>query len=368
MKTYSFFRNLFLLTAVLNLFSVSGIAQQKQTLAVLSIDTKNIQADNQAMTNLVMLELEKTDLFEIIDKYDVEEIMKKNGFDRNQFGKTALLEAGRILKTDKMLTGSCEKIGEKIILILKLLDSKTQTFEKTSVMEYLNLQVELQLMVRISINNLLGLPNDQNQVDLLVNYSQPVNSPKTKMNLSGPRMGASYTLGEYGKRLSAEKSEGGYNMFPVISTFGYQLETQYLSSGDFQALLEFVGALNGLESGQIIPSATFMNGFRFNKSGIEFGLGPIFRMTKVAEGYYDDNGKWTLADEFSLPTGKTLEESIDNRGKEKLSTGLIVAIGKTFKSGYLNIPVNVYFTPRKEGTLIGLTFGFNTSRGRRSKS
>ena len=41
---------------------------------------------------------------------------------------------------------------------------------------------------------------------------------------------------------------------------------------------------------------------------------------------------------------------------------LIVAIGKTFKSGYLNIPVNLYYSPKKGGSIIGLTFGFNIAK------
>jgi len=41
---------------------------------------------------------------------------------------------------------------------------------------------------------------------------------------------------------------------------------------------------------------------------------------------------------------------------------MVIAIGKTFTSGYLNIPVNAYFSPRKEGNVFGLTFGFNVSK------
>ena len=69
-------------------------------------------------------------------------------------------------------------------------------------------------------------------------------------------------------------------MFPVTSMFGYQFEKQYLSSGDFQALVEVIVAVNGLESGSLIPSIAFINGFRFNNGGYEFGLGPVVRLVK----------------------------------------------------------------------------------------
>ncbi len=38
-------------------------------------------------------------------------------------------------------------------------------------------------------------------------------------------------------------------------------------------------------------------------------------------------------------------EQLDQRGDFKLSTSLIIAAGKTFHSGYLNMPVNVYCSP-----------------------
>ena len=36
--------------------------------------------------------------------------------------------------------------------------------------------------------------------------------------------------------------------------------------------------------------------------------------------------------------------------------------GKTFKSGKLNIPVNVYVIPSKDGIRMGASFGFNAKR------
>jgi len=101
---------------------------------------------------MVRLELEKTNAFEVLDKYDVADIIKKNGIDMNDcFGKTKLVKVGKILNADKMLSGSVEKFGEKIILILRLVDVKSAKIEKTDVMEYLNQQQELQTMIKISI-------------------------------------------------------------------------------------------------------------------------------------------------------------------------------------------------------------------------
>ena len=147
--------------------------------------------------------------------------------------------------------------------------------------------------------------------------------------------------------------------------FGYQHELQYLSAGNFQALVEMVVAVNGLESGMLSPSLMIMNGLRLNDLGLEFGVGPIFRISKMAKGYYDSSDAWIKTDE--LPTGvKNIQliEQLDYRGSVKASTGMILAFGKTFTSGYLNVPVNLYFSPRKEGSVFGLSFGFNVSRSR----
>ena len=363
MKTFSkTFFSIFLMLVINSLL----FAQDKKTIAIISIDTKGLNVDNETMASIIRLELEKIDRFEVLDKYDVNDMLEANQIDPSTcFGKNAVVHAGQILNADLMLTGSAELFGEKIIVILRMVDIKKKTVETTSVMEYLDVQKEVQTMAMISLNELLGIPNDPHLVDLLINYNLPITTSKTTVKLNGPRMGAAFTSGATGSRMRDPRDEGGYNMFPVSSMFGYQFEQQYLSSGDFQALLEIIPAVNGLESGTLIPSLSIMNGFRFNKSGWELGLGPIFRVIKRSEGYYDESDQWRrLADTPTdlVPVNADIEYALDNRGDLEASVGLIVALGKTFRSGYLNIPVNVYCSPRKEGSVIGFTFGFNTSK------
>jgi hypothetical protein len=345
------------------LVSIMIQAQAKTTIAIVNIDSRNLTLDNAAIANLVRLELEKTNMYEIKDKYDMTDIIDQNNIDINKsFGKNKQIQIGKTLQVDKMLTGSAEKFGEKIIIILRLINVETGVVEKTDVMEYLDQQNEMQTMIKLSVNNLLGIPNDPNLVNLLINYDKPITSAKTTVKLNGPRTGFAYTTGNIANRLGAPKSEGGYNMFPVTSLFGYQFEKQYLSSGQFQALIELIGMINGLESGTFSPSITFINGFRFNKSGFEFGIGPVFRVIQYANGYYDEENNWHLESEMPVDANYPIEQQIDNRGDYELSTGLIVAIGRTFKSGYLNVPVNLYFSPKKEGSTIGFTIGFNVAK------
>lgn len=365
-----------------SIFSQDALVQggNKATIAVLNIDSKGIVQDASAMSYLVRLELEKTGVYSVMDKYDVADFVKKSGIDlANCYGKNCVVNAGELLGADKMITGSAERFGEKIVITLRLIDVKSKTVEKADATEYLNIQPEIQKMVEISVKKLVGIAPDQNMVNLLIDYDVPIQSPKTTLKLNGPRMGASYTLGDAGKRLQAGKEQGGYNMFPVTSQIGWQQEYQYLSAGNFQALVEGVVMIGGLESGQFIPSFTFLNGFRGSKNGWEFAFGPTFRFVQKANGYFDQYGNWNLKSSWKPDSTNNFQEKpgyydndeyhaykiesqLDNRGSVQLSTGLLIAVGKTFKSGYLNIPVNVYVSPRKEGTIVGASFGFNVSK------
>lgn len=346
---------------ILLLNNLDSAAQQKASIAVISMDTKDLLYDSKTITSMVQLELEKANVYEVLDRYDVADLIKKNQIDpQMSFGKNSLVETGKLLKADKMLSGSIEKFGDKLILILRLIDVSSASIEKTSVMEYINQQDQMQTMIRLSLNNILGISNDKMVLDLLVNYDQPITSSKTTLKLSGPRVGANITWGPAADRMGAPTSEGGFNMYPVSSMIGYQFEKQYLSSGDFQALFELIPGINSLESGYVVPTLTGLLGFRFNKSGLEFGLGPNLRFVQMAEGYYDDQNNWQLG----APPSENYEviRELDSRGQVEVTTGMIFAVGKTFRSGYLNLPVNLYISPRKSGSIAGITIGFNVAK------
>jgi hypothetical protein len=357
-------------------------AQNKPNIAVLNIDSKGLINDAQEMGYLVRLELEKTGTFSVMDKYEVNDVVKANGVDiSNCYSKTCLTETGKLLKADKMLSGSVERFGEKIVVALRIIDVASGTVEKSQATEYLNLP-EIQKMVSISVKKIVGIEPDPNMVKLLVDYDVPVESPKNTLRLNGPRMGFGSTLGKSYEVLTGDnKSRGEFGMFPATFQFGWQQEFQYISAGSFQALVENLVTVGGLESGRFIPSYSPMLGFRFGK-GWEFGFGPNFRLVKKARGFYDANNdlggganawhlsnEWNKKDSLGIPVQNPnqYETRIDSRGTVALSTGLIIAAGKTFHSGYLNIPVNVYVAPRKDGTTIGVMFGFNIQKKRKAE-
>jgi hypothetical protein len=110
-----------------------------------------------------------------------------------------------------------------------------------------------------------------------------------------------------------------------------------------------------------------MNGFRSNKDGWEFAFGPTIGLNSEAEGYFQ-NDKWHLKGDWkdTLNPPPTFVTRSDSRGELKLSSGFVFAFGKTFKSGKMNIPVNAYVVPNKEGVRLGVSFGFNAKNKRKN--
>ena len=109
-----------------------------------------------------------------------------------------------------------------------------------------------------------------------------------------------------------------------------------------------------------------MNGLRNNRTGLEFAFGPQISICKQARGFYDINGEWILRSEidadFDQPIPDNFEYRLDSRGDYRVASSFVFAVGKTFRSGNLNIPVNFFFVPNQDGSRMGISVGFNTNR------
>lgn len=368
------FQTIFLIAFLGLIRPLTAQNQALPSVAVLGIESNGVFNDAEAVSYMIRLEIEKLNIYYIMDKYDVADLAAQNNIDvANSFGKSSVIAAGKSLEVDKVISGGVERFGEKIIISLKLYDVKSGTMEQQSAMEYLNLQDQIQRMIRISIKKLLNVNPDPSVMNLLVNYDVPIENPLTKLSLNGPRMGFSVPFGETREVLTSELSNGGFDMYPAMFQFGWQQEEQYLSAGNFQALIEGIVLFGGLESGRLIPSVSILNGFRFGKAGWEFGFGPSIRLAKEARGFIGDGengteqGQWYLEQELDNFSGVSatdypIRDRLDSRGDLKVSANLILAAGRTFRSGYLNVPVNLYVSPRKKGTVVGLSFGFNIQK------
>ncbi len=343
----------------------------KPTLTILSVDVKGLNTDPQQMGNLVRIETEKLDTFEVMDRYDVAYMVENKKLNiLNCYGKLCLTEVGASINSDKMLTGSIEQYPKSIIYTLRLIDVKSNSIEKTSVIEFLNIPDELQNMTAIAVKNMFGKPIDANLLSKLTHkhdYDSEVNNPKQdRLRLDGPRLGFVGYTGKLAEIIQTDKTQGGFEAYPVMFQFGYQFEKQYLNEGKVQALFEFIPLITGVDQGYFIPSFTLLHGLRSNVNGWEFALGPTISLTPKSKGYYDESNAWHLEDDWTkdsthldVKNPYIIKERLDSRGDYTLQTGFVLAFGRTFKSGKLNLPVNTYFIPNRDGFKIGISLGFN---------
>ncbi|MDP2175741.1 MAG: hypothetical protein Q8K70_07500 [Bacteroidota bacterium] len=343
---------------------------QKEDIAVLDFDTRGYNFNQQQAIQFLINELIRIGQYEVMDNYEIEYISKKENITTTGcFSKTCLSEMGVYFKTDKMFTGSLQLLGDRVNVTLRLFDVKTGSFEKTLVKDFLNISGNELMMIKITINEMFNIPNDENTVKKLTmksEFDNTVNNPyKLILKSDGPRIGLVGFSGVAAEVIQNKPNEGGYGSYPMMFQFGYQFEKQYLNEGNFQALIEFIPTITGLDQGRVIPSISFLNGLRNNVNGWEFAFGPTFNLTKMAKGFYENdangNEKWYLESDRDLFPNKELSivSRPDSRGNVYATAGFLFAFGKTFKSGKMNIPLNFFFIPSNNGARFGLSFGWN---------
>ena len=384
---------------LITLFTISLTSfAQVPTAAVVSVYTQGVKISPDMAESLMRIEVTKTGKFNVLDKLDMLEVLNENQIDvSNCFGKKCLTTVGSQAGVDKMITGAIENLGKKIVITVKLLDVKTGNYDKIAIEEFINLDTEVQTMMQITTNKALGIENDPELLNNFVYFNQPPEAPVTYIKNNGPRMGMSFVGGDIGQVLKNPARLGGYDASPIMTQIGYQFEGSYLSAGNFQALIEGLVFLTGVEQNMFNPSFALLNGFRSSKNGWEIGFGPTFRLSRISNGYYvndeTNNDNWRLNSQWQDDPNRVAIDSterttwsngqqvgtgeynytylsnpfsettrMDSRGDIKLQAGWVWALGKTFHSGYLNIPVNAFLSYNKNGYYLGLSMGFNITK------
>ena len=359
---------------VLGLMSITSLkAQTKETIAILDLHSIGTLYNGGEITRLLRSEATKLNKKMILDVYEMKETFSQNKFnDSACYSKQCAINAGSLLKSDKVITGSIERFGEKIIVSLNLIDIASKQIINQDITEYINRENEIQRMMRVSISKLLTGKADE-QLTLELEYlEKPVSVDNDIINLNGPRMGLSIITGPAAARLSASKVDNhgfgmiGNNNAVITSTMGFQFEKRYLATNNFQALIEFIPLISGMEVGRINPILTVLNGLRFSKSNWEFAVGPTVKLKTVEDGYLLDDGTFIIKnnwDTTSMGAAPKLQEDVLCKGGDiRFDLGMIIAFGKTFQSGRLNIPVNVYYQPGDKNNIFGLSVGFNIQK------
>ena len=139
--------------------------------------------------------------------------------------------------------------------------------------------------------------------------------------LAGPRVGVTYlTPGFMSEELETS----------VITQYGWQWESRFADNGNIAGLVEWVVVVGGMEQQMFLPSISSLVGVRTGE-GMEYAVGPNLSATGI---------------------------------------NMVFTIGKNFKSGDLNFPVNLAFVPNgnvwgedeDSGARISIMVGFNMSK------
>ncbi len=361
-------------TIALSLISLTGWAQ---TIAVAPIKTYGVFVTEKATTTMARLELVNLETYQVMDRFDMMEVDEPDDYD-SCYGKNCLITLGKELEVDYVLSGNIDGLGHKIVINFKMLDVANGTIIKTHSGEFENQEDELQRMIGLVLAEMHGRETDVELKKRLTFNNDVITTTRiNQVRNAGPRIGVGYAYGALNEFMMRSEEQGGYGMYPVVSLMGYQFEAQYVGTEEFSALFECLVNFAGLEQGKFMPSVALMNGFRFAKQGWEIAAGPSFGPYRYYNGFFDANGTfgepgkfWSDRDfNYSGHSDSELKEAgyemkkiAHKDGYWGINTRWVVAAGRTFQSGALKVPVNVFYTSMRGGGMLGLNVGFNITR------
>jgi hypothetical protein len=389
--------------ALFTLISLNMIAQdtQPKTIAVARPVTTGMETQAITVEKMLRIELAKLDMYYVYDAFDMAEVISSDEeFKTNCQSKFCLMRLGQKLEVDYAISGSFDKLGNKIVIHLKLVDVAAGKVIKTSMLEFDDQELELQRMTQCAVKKMHSLEIDKALSDRLYFRDEPATLNNVgRIKNSGPRIGYAVMTGDLMEFATRPEGQGGLDIFPAVSMIGYQFEKQYIGTENFSALFEFIPNISGLEQGKFIPTMSFLNGFRFGKAGWEIAFGPGLGLKQTSKGFFDTQGEfgdpgnyiseadWNdYADRtymndpnfqpngyYERPAPSYFVESYnfdtrygDSRGTFQLTTNFLFAVGRTFRAGSLNIPVNVFYSAKSGGGIAGVNVGFNVIKAKTS--
>ena len=351
--------------------------ESKPTIAVALPNIDNIDVTREVVAKLIQIELIKLDVYSVYDEFDIQEAMDSDmRFTNDCYGKNCLIDLGRTVDVDYIVSTSLLRFGGKIVISFKFIEIATGQIVKNDVKEFVDDKREIQRMLEVVIRQMHDEPVHKELLSRITYDKQPIiKSEVGKINNSGPRMGYAFLSGDLREFAERPANQGGLSIFPGMSMIGYQLEKQYIGTENFSALGEVLITISGLEQGVFVPSITFMNGLRFGKAGWELAFGPGFGIKQMSRGFYDTKGLYgpenfywseeafrnkygSVVDPVELPY--EISENLDERGSiYKLNTRWVMAFGRTFRVGGLNVPVNIFYSSMRNSGMFGVSVGFN---------
>jgi hypothetical protein len=395
-------KNVKMMLVLLGLIISISAKAQSPTIAV---SYPNVEGINGLTPNIVAtyirLELIKMNKYLVLDEFDMAEVLKGNEkYETDCYGLNCLGDLGNELKVDYIMSGNFVGLGDKYAISLKLIDVKNQKLSKSVIKEFEAYENQISKMVEILLKEMNGEVVDKLILDQIKYQDDVITSDNVgKINNSGPRVGGAYLAGTLNEFATRPTDQGGLDIQPVVSMIGYQIEGQYVGTENFSALVEGIINFSGLEQGVFIPSISILNGFRFGRAGWEFAFGPSFSLRKSSNGFFDKDGTfgdpgryysekdwssyaynnyksdstyYTEWGEFRAPSPTEINnkysfsKNFDKRGSIGINTTWVMAFGRTFRAGALNIPVNIFYSSARKGGMLGLSVGFNVMNSKKS--
>lgn len=170
------------------------------------------------------------------------------------------------------------------------------------------------------------------------------NYPNGKqLKLSGFRVGLSHLI--------LNKSNAGISLKNLMDTgrvnhtltqFGYQVEYNKVTTSG-SAISEFLILGSGMDQGIVIPSISWIVGYRFN-NGLEFGGGHNMTIIKTNNKYYAD---------------KNMDLDNDIQNKIDLVPAFEWMVGYSLKADELVVPIRLSVAQSRAYVKLSLLTGFN---------
>jgi len=163
-----------------SIIALSSYAQagRKTTVAVMDLRGSGIsETDAKFLTERLMIELQRTDVFDVLERDKMAEILKEQGFQQTGACDQAscLVEVGRLLPVQKMIGGSVGKFGDTYSVQIKLIDLKTAKVEKTATKDFSEKMDYLLTDGMANVANALaqiGFMNKQNKTQQLIEQNK----------------------------------------------------------------------------------------------------------------------------------------------------------------------------------------------------
>ena len=207
---------------------INGLSQdttqpnELKSLGILSMDSEIPDLTPQKAGDILRLEAEKLNLFEIMDKYDVKYLVEQNNINvDNCFGKICLVAAGKSLGVSTMLTGSIDLYTAGINVTLRLIDVEKGQIVRTVTKEYIREREYLQLMIELAVKELFEVETSLAIVEAI--KKKPVvpdlefEDDLPQLRSDGPRMGFTMLTGNAANILEDPRQKAGMMLRPLCS-------------------------------------------------------------------------------------------------------------------------------------------------------